>query len=125
MGTVFGFIFSNFKLIIYSVGGIALAYFLWTGYNIVVQNAKNEILIQDFKKNEQVFQQALKDKEAQIALQNEINKLANDIVTARDDQINQLTKDYENIVNNSLGPDLDSPAAASLKELIRELQKKG
>ena len=80
--------------------------------------------LQQYQQNEIVLQQALKDKEAMIVLEKNLNDIANQSIVDRDAALSKLVSDYDTIINANLGQDINSPAAQSLKELIKELQAK-
>lgn len=122
LGTFYRFITSNFTTILLAIVVIIIAIVIWQGYGIVRENAQDEILIQEYKQNEQAYQQALADKDKQIALEKALNDASNKVIAARDDQIKELDDKFNNIVNSDLGKDLNDPAAQSLKNLLQELE---
>jgi uncharacterized protein HemX len=122
VGAFFGGIGANIHIISYALIAIIIAGMIFFGYNIVRENAQNQILIQDYKKNEQQFQQIIKDKEKAIVFQQSVIDLNNTVIKNRDDALSQIMTQYSDIVDSSLGSDLNNQAADSLKALIQKLQ---
>lgn len=117
------FIKNNFKYVVYGIIAIIVAVILWQGYNIVNENIHNQVVIQQYKDAIAILEQSNRDKDRMIELQKSLADLNNKIISERDNTINSLIEQYNNIVNSSLGKDLDNPAAESLKELIKRLQE--
>ncbi len=123
--TAFTWIFANFKLFLYAVGGIVLALLIWKAYSIISENAADKILIQQYKQNEIVYQQQIKNQQDTIKLETDLANLNDQTVQDKEAVISDLNAKYDSLVQSSLGQDLDSPASASLKELVTQLKAKG
>lgn len=123
LGTSYKFVASNITTILLAIVVIIIAIVIWQGYGIIRQNAQDEILIQEYKQNEQAYQQALAEKDKQIALEKALNDASNKVITDQQTQIKELDDKFNNIVNSDLGKDLNDPAAQSLKNLLQQLEK--
>lgn len=122
--SILSFILSNIRW--FALGSVVFigSIFIWNTVSYIRTSAQNEIRVEQYKANEEVYQELIDSKNDIIELQKQSEEIASDVLTERDHSIDELRDRKDQIVSDDLGSDLKDQAPESIKELIRRMSEK-
>lgn len=124
MGIV-GFVTSNWQILSIAAGGVTIVVLGLTVFNYISTNAKNEVLIEQYKQNQVVLEKAIDNEKRINAFQKTELDLTDQALQARDQVIGDMQQKLDNIDVQKLGPDVNDQAPQSIKNLIKQMQESG
>lgn len=115
--------FKNLRWITVALTILGAGVGTWSLVNSIQDSARNEVRIEQYRRNEEALRMLLRDRQRMIEVQREQGRALDELTAERDAILLQLRERSRKAIEKPLGPDQNDLAPESLRELIRRLKE--